>query len=237
MIYDDRISSERRIRWTIAHELGHILLGHFVEFTLTSLLRGVGDREYIGLTDEEYGILEVEAHYFAAAFLSPSTVIRKIDNCKTASGIIEICDISDDAACRRFDELKRLPYGSYEIEELLNRNFYDYIRKANNPNFVKFTPPLDFLPLEYEDFVEYEYWDYIVALLGKNKKYAELSIGLAESIAIYEDDSMLIVTKTDDIKSLADKHKEIIINALEIHGKTRIRNISLFSMEILVLLR
>ncbi|WP_242847233.1 ImmA/IrrE family metallo-endopeptidase [Desulfosporosinus acididurans] len=236
MVYDDRIGNERRIRWTIAHELGHIFLGHFVEFTLTSFLRGAGGEERVGLTDEEYGVLEVEAHFFASAFLSPSTVIRKIDACESAFGIMEICNISEDAAYKRLDELKRLPCGSYEVEGLLSRNFYNYIWKANNPDAAMFKPPLDFLPSQYEDYADYEYWAYIVALLGKSIKYKELGIALADSITIYEEDDMQIITQTETAKAMADKHKEVIKTVLSKYGKTHIQSVSALSAEILILL-
>jgi Zn-dependent peptidase ImmA (M78 family) len=236
VVYDDRIGSEHRIRWTIAPELGHIFLGHFVEFALTSFLRGAGGDERIGLTDEEYGVLEVEAHFFAAAFISPATVIRKIAGCQSVMGIMETCGISEDAAYKRLDELKRLPCGSYEVEDLLNRNFYNYIWKANNPEAAVFDPPLDALPSQYEDYADYEYWAYIVALFGKSAKYTALGIALTDSTAIYEGDDMLIITETETVKAMADKHETVIKAALSKYGKTGIQSVSSLSAEALVLL-
>lgn len=32
VVYDDRVDNYRRVRWTMAHEIGHILLGHLVSF-------------------------------------------------------------------------------------------------------------------------------------------------------------------------------------------------------------
>ena len=70
IVYDDvTINSPDRISWTIMHEIGHIILGHLVEFTETALNRG-------GMTSEQYGVLEVEAHYFAAEFLMPTAILK-----------------------------------------------------------------------------------------------------------------------------------------------------------------
>lgn len=62
--YDERIVNQQRIRWTLAHEIGHIVLGHLDQYEATALTRG-------GLTDKQYGVLEVEAHWFAAELLAP----------------------------------------------------------------------------------------------------------------------------------------------------------------------
>ena len=51
----DRMSE--RLRWTVAHELGHVLAGHFQEITESRLPK----RWYF----------ETEADYFAASFLAP----------------------------------------------------------------------------------------------------------------------------------------------------------------------
>ena len=236
VVYDDRIGSERRIRWTIAHELGHIFLGHFVEFTLTSFLRGANGEVRLGLTDEDYGVLEVEAHFFASAFLSPAAVIRKIDSCESTFGIMDMCGISEDAAYKRLDELKRLTGGSYEIEGILNRNFYNYVWKVNNPDAAMFDPSISLLPSQYEDYADYEHWAYIAASLGNHDKYKELSVALINSIAIYDEDDMLIITETETTKTLVDKNKEVILAALDKYGKTHIQRVSSLSTEALVLL-
>ena len=57
ILYDDRVSNAGRRNWTIAHELGHVLLGH-------SELSKVNERE---------------ADIFAAELLMPEAVIRHLD--------------------------------------------------------------------------------------------------------------------------------------------------------------
>ena len=58
ILYDDKVASDGRRNWTIAHELGHVLLGH-TELSQTS---------------------EREADAFAAEFLMPEAVIRYLDS-------------------------------------------------------------------------------------------------------------------------------------------------------------
>lgn len=66
--YNTHDMTQARIRWTLAHELGHIILNHFSEFDATSLCGP-------GLTEEEYGVLDVEANVFASELLcSPAMV-------------------------------------------------------------------------------------------------------------------------------------------------------------------
>ncbi len=57
ILYDDKIKNEGRRNWTIAHELGHILLGH----------------------KEISKINEREADAFAAELLMPEAIIRYLD--------------------------------------------------------------------------------------------------------------------------------------------------------------
>jgi hypothetical protein len=64
IFYDERVKSKERINWTIAHELGHILLGH-------------GDSSDTN---------EHQADQFAASLLIPEAVVRFLD-CQNGSPI------------------------------------------------------------------------------------------------------------------------------------------------------
>ncbi len=55
-----------RRRWTIAHEMGHILLGHLVDFDVNIL------------DDDELFVLDREANIFAAYFLMPRVWIAPL---------------------------------------------------------------------------------------------------------------------------------------------------------------
>jgi len=128
IVYDDRKDNEQRIRWTIAHELGHIVLGHLVEFECTALNRN-------GLTKEKYGVLEVEAHWFASELLAPTPVLRMFNFEQLVSKNVSlICDISKDAGNKRYRELKRKKdyneqwgYKTNNEERKIHRNFFEHM--------------------------------------------------------------------------------------------------------------
>jgi Zn-dependent peptidase ImmA (M78 family) len=120
IVYDERVDNIQRIRWTLAHEIGHIVMGHLIQFDATALNRR-------GLTQEEHGVLEVEAHCFASDLLAPKTIIRRFDFQNDPQGIALICDISRDAAERRLIEIKRMDFGYYPTENRILRNFYNHL--------------------------------------------------------------------------------------------------------------
>lgn len=78
---------ERRRRFTIAHELGHCLLGHVSAF-------GAGPRS----------VSEREADKFAAELLAPLAVLRMC-GVSTAEELARVCGLSRSAAEIRFAEL------------------------------------------------------------------------------------------------------------------------------------
>ena len=78
-----------RMRWTLAHELAHILLGH---------LAG-GDRR--GQARAEW-----QADTLAAALLCPRGVVERC-GCRSSSELAALCDVSQAAAQCRYRELWR----------------------------------------------------------------------------------------------------------------------------------
>jgi Zn-dependent peptidase ImmA (M78 family) len=121
IVYDDvTVNSPDRISWTIMHEIGHIILGHLVEFSETALNRG-------GMTSKQYGVLEVEAHYFAAEFLMPTAILKYYTGI-TVDEIALLFGVSDKAAEKKYKrvfESDYLPTGKYD--RLVIRNFYKFI--------------------------------------------------------------------------------------------------------------
>lgn len=120
IVIDDNMSLQR-IRFTIAHELGHIFLGH-----ISPINRNGKPFEK---PDEE-----IEADMFAARLLAPACVLWGL-NLHSASEISKVCDISYESAtyrAQRMDILyKRNKFLTNKLEEQVFSNFEDFIKQYN----------------------------------------------------------------------------------------------------------
>lgn len=119
-----RIVNSNRYRWNIAHELGHILLGHHKCSHKTRIYR-------CSLSDEEYNYLEAEADYFAQLILVPHVVLYafRIQNERQLKAL---CKISNPAATRRFRAYKKWLKninGDDPYDRPLFQYYYKYIFK------------------------------------------------------------------------------------------------------------
>lgn len=77
LAYDDVSSNWQRMRFTIAHELGHFFLGHY-DFENSSDIIVDGK---LGLSDHEsYVVYEQEANYFAKRLLVPTPVLMDVNS-------------------------------------------------------------------------------------------------------------------------------------------------------------
>lgn len=119
-VFYNHCSSPARCRWTLAHELGHIFLGHITEQHPT-LSRGV-------VKD----FLDIQADNFAARLLCPE-VIAHFCGVQSAEELCDLFDISKQAAQTRWRDLsERRLRGSFRLEPeevtLLNR-FHPFIAR------------------------------------------------------------------------------------------------------------
>lgn len=115
-----------RIRFTIAHELGHILLGHLQPEGYTVQNREPDPAD----TPEEHA-----ANVFASRLLAPACVLHGL-GAVTPEQIAEVCDISLTAArfrARRMGILEqRGTFGLSPMERQVYQQFADYIAKNKN---------------------------------------------------------------------------------------------------------
>ena len=103
--YNEQMASNR-IRFSLAHELGHIILGH--------------------VTDEKEK--EIEANYFASNLLSPRMAIHYA-HCKNVNDVVKIFKLSEQAASNAFDDYRRWRrnvsiYGMTAIDKQMYEHFY-----------------------------------------------------------------------------------------------------------------
>lgn len=89
--------SEERIRWTLTHELGHILCCHYSADTKIFSGR---------LTESDYKFREAEANYFTSLLLSNPIILHKL-SIRSSYDIEVYCALSSEAARYRFDNYKR----------------------------------------------------------------------------------------------------------------------------------
>ena len=106
-----------RCRFSIAHELGHFLLGHLGD-DVTQLNR---------VRTEVKPELETQADMFAARLLAPACVLWGLD-LHTAEEISEACNISLQAAGFRAERMKELYRRNRFLSSPLERKLYDQFR-------------------------------------------------------------------------------------------------------------
>lgn len=119
VIFVSRNAIPARQRFTTAHELGHILLGHVGRYELVNREPDPGDNP-----------IEQSANVFASRLLAPACVLWGC-GAKTPEDIMKLCDISRQAAefrAGRMEELyRRNKFLTSPLERTVYAQFADYI--------------------------------------------------------------------------------------------------------------
>ena len=119
IVFDDT-ESVPVCRFTIAHELGHILLGHI-------LVSGTKYRTFAKRDEEEQ-----EADMFAARLLAPACVLHELQ-ILTPEQIAKACNISMPAAKNRAERMQvleaRNKYYLHPLERRVREQFEDFIKE------------------------------------------------------------------------------------------------------------
>lgn len=125
IFYDSRLPIPRK-RFTLAHELGHIILGH------------IGKGQYSTRNREpssEDMPEETQANQFAARILAPACVLHEL-RVFTPEQISELCGISIQAARFRAERMevleKRNKYYLSPLERAVRENFKAYIDQMSS---------------------------------------------------------------------------------------------------------
>lgn len=119
IIYRDT-ESPRKCRFTIAHELGHIALGHLTEDSAAY-------RTFAIQIDTEGS-----ANVFARDLLAPACVLHELQ-ALTASEISQLCNIGLKAATYRADRMKELEHRNTfymnTLEKQVKKQFKNFINE------------------------------------------------------------------------------------------------------------
>lgn len=122
IVYRDTDSSQR-CRFTIAHELGHILLGHM-------LVDKIAYRTFAVQNDTESA-----ANVFARDLLAPACVLHELQ-ILTAAEISRLCNISLEAATYRSERMqeleKRNAFYKHPLEQKVIKQFNQFINKSQS---------------------------------------------------------------------------------------------------------
>lgn len=122
IIYKDSETPER-CRFTVAHELGHIFLGH-----LLTAVPACAYRTFTVRND-----LESSANVFARDLLAPACVLHEL-GATSAEEIAKICNISLEAAQIRAERLqileKRSAWYLNPLERKVRKQFENFINKS-----------------------------------------------------------------------------------------------------------
>ena len=229
-VYDDTVLSEGRIRWTLAHEIGHICLGHIL------ILPRHETTGRSTLTEAQYEILEKEADCFAVNLLAPMTIMRRLD---TAFNAKQICLLSKEASDNFDDERNRVLSGRRIIyptreEDVLHRNFYNYIVSVNEPDrkMIRY----DDIEIDevYEDYIECDYWHYVcMKMLKRDKGNEELCRNLGGSLALYDDENMVVFLKEGKSLKTVESRIDEMLECLRLYADSPVKNIKIQNAKLL----
>lgn len=117
-----------RARWTIAHEIGHMALGH-----KRTRHRNVSGRA-IDRISSPIRTQEAHAHRFAAAILAPYHLVQApLDT--TPEGLATLFNISQSAAERRKPELERMYRRAHDIPRPLPHSILEFLQDAQRKGY------------------------------------------------------------------------------------------------------
>ncbi len=114
------------IRFTKAHELGHIFLRHFEDFDIPSTFNIQNNHDY--------WVLEREAEMFAAELLAPTAILRAC-NCLDRAKIQSLCNLSEEASEYVISDIHRDYHLMESDKAALEQQFYDFIK---NKEYLQF---------------------------------------------------------------------------------------------------
>lgn len=121
--YNDMCLSLERRRWTLAHELGHIVLQHFQLFPFSPSVIGNG---LVQLTESESRIFEREADFFASELLCSPALLCQIPS-RSSAEVSNIFGVSNEAASYALERVETNKEFYKNRTAFYKTQFYDFI--------------------------------------------------------------------------------------------------------------
>lgn len=148
LIFYNQKNPETRVRFSIAHELGHILIGHKFQAVRNGQITLI-NREPDKLDSPE----EKEANMFASRLLAPACVLNAL-NAYTPETISYLCNISLQSATFRAERMKKLndrqQYFTSPLEKQVFQLFKEFIQNHDDIYqiglFIKATAKFPHIP-------------------------------------------------------------------------------------------
>lgn len=132
IFYDNTVEPYGRLRFTVAHELGHIVLGHIDSDNMACRNRVTLWNQGEQLTNNE---LETQANIFASRLLAPAFVLHEL-HIYTVGELMALTGLSRQASQIRLQRMavleERNKFYSHPLERKLKNQFENFI---NNYNF------------------------------------------------------------------------------------------------------
>ena len=129
VFYDEHIYPKERIHFTLAHELGHIVLGHHMQRGIFCRFKHTGRNKRI---INRFARKEMQANVFASRLLAPACVLHAL-HIHSAEDIATLCGLSLQAAQIRMKRLqvleKRNKWGTSPLECQIIKQFTPFINQ------------------------------------------------------------------------------------------------------------
>lgn len=125
--YDDKLDSKAQL-FTIAHEIGHIEMGHLAKTAYEKSIIKITDGEITSPNTESYKIIDYEADCFARNLLCPVRILNQINYTFTPKELSNLFGITESAAKTRLAFYKNDLYYSNDVDEKhLIARFYHFL--------------------------------------------------------------------------------------------------------------
>lgn len=129
-IYKTHDRNIGNIRFSKAHELGHIHLKHFENYSVPS--------SYDIQENHALWVLEREAEMFAAELLAPTAILRACQ-CVDKNSIQSLCNISAEASEYAVSDIKKDYHLKESDKASLEQQFYSYIKNKEYLSQVSYS--------------------------------------------------------------------------------------------------